>query len=79
MSERDVSGAAFPRVRQEDRDGNPIVFEESGMSLRDAFAVAAMQGLISAWPTVATDPLKFEVAAAGSYRYADAMLAERAK
>lgn len=48
-----------------------------GMSLRDYFASKALQGLIAAWPTVATEPLRYNVAASAAYNYADAMLAQR--
>ena len=34
----DDGGAAFPRIQQIDRDGNVLVYEEAGMTLRDYFA-----------------------------------------
>ena len=64
-------GPAFPIVYQH-ADGSPDWID--GMTLRDYFAAAALQGLLaeSEWPSV-------EGAASAAYQYADAMLAERDK
>lgn len=73
MSTHD-GGPAFPRqLKQVD---NPIDFErhelraQSGMSLRDYFAAHAPNPF---------DPMQIEDHCAFRYRFADAMLAERAK
>jgi hypothetical protein len=48
-------------------------------ALRDIYAGIAMQGMLAAWPSATVRPLDFHAAAAGAYRYADAMLAQREK
>ena len=71
MSTKDDGGPAFPVIgaagSQEDY---------GGMSLRDYFAAKAMQGFAAdgadTWPSA-------ESMATGAYKWADAMLRERAK
>ncbi len=71
MSKPD-GGPAFPR---EDYQGDNAP-GQSGMSLRDYFAAAAMSGLLSWTPE---GDSKIQDCAWDAYRYADAMLAEREK
>ena len=63
-------GPAFPRFC-EDAWGKPFV--TGGMSLRDYFAAAAMQGILASRP----DYEKFAHLATDAYAIADAMLKER--
>jgi hypothetical protein len=66
---KDNGGSAFPVPN----DAN--VNDEKGMSLRDYFAAAALQGLIVNGQTVNVHcPLSVR-----AYEIADAMLAERSK
>lgn len=65
-------------------DGGPAfpLQDESfgGMSLRDYFAAAALQGWMASYPSDQTcDGILGNDNAALAYRMADAMLAERAK
>lgn len=53
----------------------PVMYESQGMSLRDYFAAAALQGALA--DTRCNGP--FEAYAKDAYLYADAMLAERVK
>ncbi len=62
-------GAAFPVSYGP--DGTPGYAD--GMSLRDYFATAALQGMIAADIADVT----LDVSASDAYRYADAMLAAR--
>ena len=64
---------AFPH-NEKHADGEHW-YSHSGMSLRDYFATAAMQGYIASYPGL-VDPGKV---ARECYRYADAMLEERKK
>lgn len=79
---RNDGGAAFPALqaseRWENRDGGHSYSHESagGMSLRDYFAAAAMQGICSQWRFPGNER---EHLAEESYKVADAMLAERAR
>jgi hypothetical protein len=74
---RDDGGAAFP-----DYDHNGV---NQGMTLRDYFAAAALQGLLAAeanpqavgFPN--NEPSAAAVFAMHAYQIADAMLTERAK
>ena len=81
-------GAAFPQSRQFDANGNVISYESYGMSLRDYFAAAALQGILAsvtrdhtATTPSATNgfPIDRRRYAATAFQYADAMLAERDK
>ena len=70
-------GPAFPQVRY-DNDEHPIW--QPGVSVRDYFAAAALNGLLaSAGFVTATVRITFEHYSACAYHHADAMLAERAK
>ena len=66
-------GAAFPQSRQFDANGNVISYESYGMSLRDYFAAAALQGI--KWNGYE----RLDNSAQVAYALADAMLAERDK
>ena len=71
-------GTAFPQSRQFDVNGNVISYESYGMSLRDYFAAAALQGILSSYSNA--DHINTSRASAKeAYERADAMLAERDK
>jgi len=70
MSERQDGGPAFP-VSWQDPDGQMVA--EPGMSLREWFAGQALIGLIKLGHDC------YDQVADNSYRYANAMLAEREK
>lgn len=76
MTRRDDGGSAFPVMPPVSPDGLiPGGFPsepEFGMSLRDYFAAAAIQGLVYAG-------LNKEDVAKRAYAIADAMIAERSK
>ena len=65
----------------------PVLTYQTGMSMRDAFAIAALQGIIASFSgcsmekavSMATiNGLPFQdIAAKAAYKYADAMLAAR--
>ena len=67
-------GLAFP---YEFKYGDGTAGRAEGMSLRDYFAAKAMQAIVSHDPTFSQTYVN--QCAEDSYRYADAMLAERAK
>jgi len=82
MSKND-GGPAFPVTPEHFYAGSNIPSRGIGMSLRDYFAVAALQGMLSfpgaeAIGCVYTNSDPASVSAF-AYQYADAMLAERAK
>lgn len=66
-----MSGQAFPCL---DSEGFGLSMRDPGMTLRDYFAAKAMQGYV-ACETLATP----EEIAKASYKFADAMLMERAE
>lgn len=66
---------AFPHSPFVECDGRVMSYGEIGMTLRDYFAAAAMQGLIG---TVKKDSDVIDLAKA-AYLVADEMLKERAK
>lgn len=70
---REHNPQAFPMPASENSQGGH--HEQNGMSLRDWFAGMALQGIV-ANPEASGS---IEEIAHYSYRYADAMLAERAK
>lgn len=82
---KDNGGPAFPMIR--DIRHNPDWDHEEGMTLRDYFAVRAMQAIITKLPVVdregefgspIEDKTKYNADIANSaYWIADAMLAER--
>lgn len=74
----DDGGPAFPVQPanwKDDAGRDCVAFGSEGMSLRDWFATSALNGLLSD----STSSLGVESAAQWSYKYADAMLAERAR
>jgi len=74
MSEIDDGGPAFPCVETKYRSSIP------GMSLRDAMAIEAMQGLMTLYAQVCGDEeATIATNARLAYAQADAMLAERKK
>lgn len=81
---RDDGGPVFPRVgERDDGDTAPHARAQSGMSLRDYFAAAALQGYLAGqWrpeefkADAAIEPATF---AQRAYYFADALLAARAK
>ena len=91
MSKINDGGPAFPDSVSADDGGGVNYSSCPGMSLRDFFAAAALQGQIAAFGNKKARALsveqakqngitnpKFQVAKA-AYEYADAMLAERRK
>ena len=87
---KDDGGPAFPRLDELINTSRGFMAESSdGMSLRDYFAAAALQGLLSALKPRAEDnvserdgtPITHAAAQLPriAYGYADAMLAERSK
>ena len=80
-NEIDDSGPAFPKLTalwndNRNSGGNNFKAETvGGMSLRDYFAAAALQGIISAVPY--EESVGFDRAAGWAYDYADAMLKAR--
>jgi hypothetical protein len=85
-------GPAFPRPASEDhrqgsqRDGDVHVPDQNGMTLRDYFAAAAMQGLVASGGVVPTIEARAQFGREGvqlgslamqAYRMADAMLKTR--
>lgn len=76
MSIHADGGPAFPRAASTDEHSQPcnVYLDQMGMSLRDYFAASALQGLLAN----RTSLLNMHTVEC-SYRYADLMLAERAK
>ena len=74
-------GAAFPAIHS--IDGNWVtepLARFRGMTLRDYFAAAALQGYLASWPEQGSNIVTHAAKLATSvYAVADAMLAERAK
>lgn len=62
------AGPAFPIELR-------VAYETAGLSIRDYFAAAALQGLLAQGP----DHNPHSVWAWDAYKYADAMLTERTK
>jgi hypothetical protein len=85
MTTRKDGGPAFPRPISEDRssgdlpDGNRMVREQGGMSLRDYFAAAAIQGFNRSMVDYGWSDDVLRGHARQAYRIADAMLSEREK
>ena len=72
MSTNDKGGPAFPvHPDMPSQLGCTPSASDAGMSLRDYFAAAALQGFISA------EALRGKDAVRAAYAYADAMLEER--
>lgn len=85
MTARTTGGAAFPRPHSWDEspvsgihegDRPAPHAEQAGMTLRDYFAAAAMQGAIASTYGQGRDVAEY---AESAYAIADAMLAERVK
>lgn len=72
MTARDDGGPAFAHD-----PGGPFPQQVSGITVRDYFAAAAMQGLLAQTPA-GSQPRVADFASA-AYTLADAMLAERAQ
>jgi hypothetical protein len=79
---RDDGGPAFPvvstRLEGEQGEYYPFVESSGGVTLRDYFAAAALQGMLGA-TNFGKPWAGAETTARLSCEYADAMLAERAK
>lgn len=83
---KETGGPAFPRVeRTYIGDGNFDEYHYEGMTLRDYFAIKALQGeLSSEHPEVgifcdSDGKTRYEKGADAAYKWADAMLKERNK
>ena len=77
-TQKDNGGPAYPWTYM-DRDsmGQEVTREQGvGMSLRDYFAAAALQGIL-AQPLESDAAFSPELCAGSAYEYADAMLAAR--
>jgi hypothetical protein len=84
---KDTGGPAFPSEQGSTPEGTWNQTYNPGMTLRDAFAIAALTGLMS--NTELSEAMMKEtsgdlndaprVMAVASYSFADAMLAERSK
>lgn len=91
MTERTTGGPAFPckaseAAKKQTAIVGKILEDNAGMTLRDYFAAAALQGLCAGFSAQANDdwprddePEGYEVAASHAYIMADAMLKERGK
>lgn len=75
MTKKDDGGQAYPLPCTASPMGG-VHWAEQGMSLRDYFAAAAMQGMLSCPDFDAGD---MELVAKYAYIYANAMIAERNK
>ena len=80
MSATDDGGPAFPQPMTFNTNGQPVTSamyfpDVKGMTLRDYFAAAALQGFVSSYPNGDTGDA--EAIAYDSYTLADAMLAAR--
>lgn len=75
---REDGGPAFPEAGLAGLPNEEFIDPRPGMTLRDYFAAAALQGAIAATANAASDPAP-ERAANYAFRVADAMLAERAR
>lgn len=76
----DDGGPAFARPSSQDGNGPRAEFftAQDGLSIRDYFAAAALQGLLAYWRGSGSDePTRYFPRRA--YEYADAMLAARKK
>lgn len=81
---KDTGGPAFPAGEwQETRNGNSVYVGNEGMSLRDYFAAAALQGWLASFGPQHDHPTSVSLGAKRqaqmAYEIADAMLAERSK
>ena len=79
MTNKDTGGPAFPGLHPSEE----CRFNDPGMTLRDYFATAALQGLCAGfcshdedWPRD-DEPEGYEIAAKHAYQMADAMLKAR--
>jgi hypothetical protein len=75
MSQRNDGGQAFPRGAGP--EGSNYCNGELGMSLRDYFAAAALQGLLAWAGQPGSGQLPPGDTAAEAYEYADALLSAR--
>ncbi len=80
MSKIDDGGYAFPRAATETNNPNMFFEPQEGMTLRDYFAAAALQGWLASFGPEAPHPAlknaENEIATL-SYRVADAMIEAR--
>jgi len=81
MSKIDNGGAAFPLPKQVFGENTYLQYSDTGMTLRDYFAAAALQGWLASYPErdtphPALNECENDVARL-SYKMADAMLAAR--
>ena len=69
-------GPAFPMQAIMGSDGYVAVARQDGMTLRDYFAAAALQGMLASFAGMSL-PSESSTLSKDSYKLADAMLAER--
>ena len=83
MSKHEQGGPAFPiHPNMAEKLGCINSASDAGMTLRDFFAVFAMQAIISKFPLVQTygpDKKDEKMIVRGAYNYADSMLEARSK
>ena len=84
MKQKPDGGAAFPQIESDAEyncDGKvwSHTYSSGGMTLRDYFAAAAIQGLIASCSAGGAEWFGNTRGAKMAYEYADSMIAEREK
>lgn len=79
MDDKKTGGAAFPDPGRAQSAKQREIIIDTGMTMRDYFAAKALVALFTHAAVMREDALPVEQAAKVAYRYADAMLLERAK
>jgi hypothetical protein len=75
VSKIDDGGAAFPLPKQVFGENACLQYSDTGMTLRDYFAAAALTGIVSSM--YCTPNVTFDEVAGRAYAQADAMLEAR--
>lgn len=79
MDDKKTGGAAFPDPGRAQSAKQRETITETGMTLRDYFAGEALIGMLTQAAAMNRESPPCELASKVAYRYADAMLLERAK
>lgn len=82
MSAKNACMSAFPCEQHETQEGNWNQTFEPGMTLRDYFAAAALQGWLASYGDEVSHPVSqgyANMVAAQAYAMADEMMKEREK
>lgn len=80
MKRIENGGPAYPSMNISKASGSNTIhaITKEGMSLRDAFAIAALQGILAGyWSNTAMGDLAPDAIADEAYQHADAMIAVR--